>query len=154
MLSAGFELFVGPRFNDKLMPLPLTRRFGALSDGVELSDAVLELIVVWLAAYGDPVGLKLATGPLTSAYDTFKQVPDDGSSIIFANINLQATLLFSLSPIIVMQRSCSVISFGFCDICTYEPLSSLICLMYAPALPMIMPAVEFGTRIFTCLSRS
>lgn len=46
VLSAGFELFDGPRFNDKLMPLPLTRRFGALSDGVELSDAVLELIVV------------------------------------------------------------------------------------------------------------
>jgi hypothetical protein len=126
VVTEGFTLGLGdPKFNDRFKAEPLTKRpaaaalptFAGLS--AELRDAVLELKLGFCGfAYGEPVGLKLATGPLTSAYDTFKHVPDDGSSIIFAKIMRQAFLLFSFSPIIVMQRSWSVKSFGFCEICT------------------------------------
>lgn len=52
-------------------------------------------------------------------------------------------------PETVIHRSWSVVSFAFCDICTKHPLSSFSCLIYAPAFPMIIPAVELGMRIFT-----
>ena len=125
MVTDGLTLGLGdPKFNDRFKAEPLTKRpelaeptFAGLR--AELSEAVLELKLGFCGfAYGEPVGLKLATGPLTSAYDTFKHVPDDGSSTIFAKIMRQAFLLFSFSPIIVMQRSWSVKSFGFCEICT------------------------------------
>lgn len=134
VVTVGLTLGFGePKFNDKFNALPLTKRPAAAAFptvaglSAEFNDAVLELICGF--AYGEPVGLKFATGPLTSAYDTFKHVPDEGSSMIFDKIMRHAFLLFSLSPIIVMQRSWSVKSFGFCEICTYDPLSSFICLM-------------------------
>lgn len=52
-------------------------------------------------------------------------------------------------PETVIHLSWSVVSLAFWDICTKHPLSSFSCLMYAPAFPMIIPAVELGIRIFT-----
>lgn len=56
---------------------------------------------------------------------------------------------FPILPATVTQRSGKLVSLDFCDIWTYAPLSSLICLMKLPPLPMIIPAVLFGTKIFT-----
>ena len=55
-----------------------------------------------------------------------------------------------ISPATVTHLSGRLVSLDFCEICTYAPLSSFICLIKFPAFPIIIPAVLLGTRILTC----
>ena len=56
---------------------------------------------------------------------------------------------FSFFSVITEKLTCKLICSGFWLSWTLAPEFSMICLIVAPALPMIRPAVVFGTIILT-----